>query len=351
MPLTVGIVGLGGMGELHASNAVELGHEVAGADVAPEMRDAFAAQFDAPVYADHESLLGAGVDAVVITTPNAYHAPAAVAALEADVPVLCEKPLADSLSAAREIEAAAHESGAFCMVGFNNRFSAAAEIVTDLREAGRLGEIRHVETGWVRRRGIPGLGTWFTKKELSGGGALIDIGVHALDFGLHLAGYPEVVSVSGVTRADYGADPEYVNPDEADGGNAGGEFDVDDSASAFVRCADGTTIDLEAAWASNREPSREVVDDGTGGSVETTIGGDAVTLREVGAEGPGYYADAELSTTYGADTHAAEDRYFLETVDAGETPARNTLEEGMTVQRILDAIYRSSETGEEVRLD
>ncbi|MFB6218372.1 MAG: Gfo/Idh/MocA family protein, partial [Halobacteriaceae archaeon] len=107
MSLSVGVVGLGGRGQTQARAVDATGHAVAaGADVDSGARERFAEAFDAPTYGDHDALLAAGVDAVVVTTPNAYHAPASVAALEAGVPVLCEKPLADSLEAAERIREA-----------------------------------------------------------------------------------------------------------------------------------------------------------------------------------------------------------------------------------------------------
>lgn len=198
----IGIVGLGGMGNLHARSVQELGATiVAGADLVSEQRNQFADKFGARTYETHEELVTDGaVDAVIVTTPNRFHEPIAVTALEAGCHVLVEKPLAHTLESAERIaEAAAREDG-ICMVGFHNRHAASMAMFDEQHASGRFGELTHVEANYVRRRGVPGPGSWFTSPELAGGGALLDIGVHALDLALYALDFPEVVEVSGVTR-------------------------------------------------------------------------------------------------------------------------------------------------------
>jgi len=353
-PRRVAVVGCGGMGRNHAQNVVDAGHHVvAGVDVNEGARDGFAAEFDAGAFADTGTMLDEmAPDAVVVTTPNAFHKEAAVAALQRGVPVLCEKPLADSLDAAERIADAARESAAFCMVGFHNRFSAAADLAVAYREDGRFGEVSHVEGEYVRRRGVPGVGSWFTDADLAGGGAVVDIGVHLVDFALYLAGFPEVAEVSATTRSEFGGREDYVDPDGWSGHGSGGTgaFEVEDSASAFLRCADGTTMSLEVAWACNREPSTDVVLRGTEAGATCEVGGDDLTVHGVDAAGVDHYVDSDLTGRREVSGHAAEDRLFLEAVAAGEAPETNTVEEALAVQRVLDAIYRSSERGEAVSL-
>jgi predicted dehydrogenase len=337
------------MGQLHSKNAEGLGHRVvAGADVVEEIREEYETTFDADTYADAEEMYDeADLDAVVITTPNKFHAPAATAALERDIDVLCEKPLANSLANAQSIAAAEADSEGFLMVGFHNRFSGGAEIFTEKRDAGEFGDLTHVEANYLRRRGIPGLGSWFTNRELSGGGSLIDIGVHAIDFALYLADFPEVEEVSGVSRANFGTAEDYADPDGWAGNwdTSEGGFDVDDSVSAFIRCADDTTISLEVSWAANRKPTNTFHVRGTDAGAELDVGGKELTLYDCGTEGADHYSDAHLAGDLDPDGHEAEDEYFLSHVAAGEEPDRNTVEEGLAVQRVIDAIYRSSESG------
>jgi len=375
----LGFVGLGGIARRHAGNAVAAGHDVAGADVAAGPRETFADEFDAPTFDDHAALLEAGVDAVVVTTPNSVHAPPAVAALDRDVPVLVEKPLADDLAAAERIADAARESAAFCAVGFQHRFAPAVELFDVARRDGRLGDVRGVTAEYVRRRGIPSLGSWFTDRERAGGGALVDIGVHALDAALFCLGFPEVLEVSGTTRALFGGREDYADPEgwtRMRGETGSTEFDVEDGATAFVRCAGGRTLVLEAAWAADRPPGSSVRVQGTaaGATFDLLADGGPLVLRDAAA-GVGardHYRDQTLDAAGSIDRRAALiERFCGAVADAsGDVTAETdqatrgdanvtatgrdrrgrlaTVEEGLTVQRVLDAVYRSAEAGRAV---
>jgi len=353
-PTRVGIVGLGGMGTRHATNLEEFGAEiVGGADVMADARASFSEDFGTETYESHEALYDeAAPDAVVITTPNAFHAPAAVAALERDIAALVEKPLADTVQNAIRIKDAADASGAFCMVGFHNRFCAAADLYREFDDRGRFGDVQHVEANYLRRRGIPGLGSWFTTKELSGGGALVDIGVHALDFALYLLDFPKVTDVSGVTRTAFGDRDDYADPDGwcSHWDQTENTFDVEDSATALVRCENGATISLDVAWATNREPSTGVTLRGTDAGASLSIGGDTLSVNETGTGSHDHYADTEYEASDDVSGHRAEDELFLRAVADGTAPEANTVEQGLLVQRVLDAIYRSAEDGSSVSL-
>jgi predicted dehydrogenase len=352
----IGIVGLGGMGHNHAGGVEDAGHElVGGADVVAAVRREFESTFDVPTYEGHEELLETeDPDGIIVTTPNAFHADVAVAALERDVNVLVEKPLADTLENAERVADAEADSEGFGMVGFNSRFSASADLFTAYREDGAFGELSHVEGRFLRRRGIPRVGSWFTNRDLSGGGSLIDIGVHLIDFCLHLTDFPEVTEVSAVTRSQFGGRADYADPD----GFAGhwedtddDTFDVDDSASFFLRTADGPTFSLEVAWASNRDPAREVVVRGTDAGARMRVGGDELTVYSCDTRGTDHYVDRDMEGDRDLSSHAAEDALFADAAAAGEAPGTNTVAEGLAVQRVIDAVYRSSEAGEAISLD
>ena len=344
-----GIVGLGNIGHYHAERLGRLDVPlVGGVDVSAEARDRFRRPYDVDVFEEPDDLFE-DLDAVIVTTPNKYHETYAVDALEQDLHVLLEKPLAHDLESAEAIASVAADSAGLCMVGFNYRFASAVCVLRDRIERGELGEITHVEANYVRRRGIPGRGSWFTRREIAGGGALIDIGVHAIDLALYLLGEPEVTEVSGVTRSEFGARDDYVyfemwgDDDGPDG------FDVDDSTSAFVRCADDRTISLEVAWATNRPTTHEFVVHGTEAAATFDLMEGDLTIHSAGTVGGTYFEDTSITTTE-ADTHTDELRAFFDAVVAGEADGGN-VEEALTVQRVVDGIYRSSEAGRTVQID
>ena len=347
--IRTGIVGLGNIGQYHAERLIELGVPlVGGMDVAAEARSRFARRYDVDVYEDHQELYDT-VDAVVITTPNKYHEEYAVDAFDRDLHVLLEKPLAHSLESAQRIADAAADSEGHAMVGFNNRFSNTVRIVRNRIERGELGEVTHVEANYVRRRGIPGRGSWFTRRQIAGGGSLIDLGVHAIDLALFLLDYPSVSEVNGVARGEFGNSEEYAYLDMwgEDAGPAG--FDVDDSASAFIRCEADRTISLEVAWATNRPANHEFVVRGTDAAARFDLLEGDLTFHSASTAGPDHLENTSVETREN-DTHSAEQEEFYARIQRDD-PDDRSVEHGLSVQRIIDAIYRSSDEGHTVTID
>lgn len=349
----IGIVGLGGIGTLHGETVEELGHRVAGgADPDESARLRFEDEFDAPAYESHRALLETEtVDALVVTTPNAFHREPAIDALESNTHVLVEKPLADTLPNAREIASTAAQSDAFCMVGFHNRFSAPVRILTDHIENGSLGEIKHVEANYMRRRGIPGRGSWFTNRSIAGGGALTDLGVHVVDLALNFLGSPRDLTILGTTRTNFGNKGDsypYLHMWGED--DPSGSFDVDDSTSAFIRTDSGPTISLEVAWATNRPPTHELYVRGTEGGASLDIEEGTLTLYDT-EDQP---TDHHLNTTVEVgedDAYRNQQEHFLESVATDTPPTQNTVDEALLVQQVVDGIYRSNERGDAVSIE
>ena len=348
----MGFVGLGGWGTRQANTVSDLGGEIAaGADVKAEARTAFEATFNVPTVKRYEDLPYDDLDGVVVGTPNAFHAPAAIEALEHDVAAYVAKPMADSLEAAEEMLRASRESDAWGMVGFVSRFDPSVELFNANHEQGRFGDISHVEVEVVRRRGIPGVGSWFCSEDLAGGGSLYDIGVHLIDKTLYMLDFPDPVEVSGVARTQFGNRDDYADPD---GWNEnwdleGNEFTVDDSVSAFIRFDDGITMTVETAWAVNRESSRGIVIRGTdaGAVLEGT---EDLRINTASKRGTDHYVDMSLSGNLEHTGHAGAQAVFLEALRANEQPDTCTFGEGLVTQRIMDAIYESSDRGTAVRL-
>jgi predicted dehydrogenase len=324
-----------------------------GADPASDARGAFAGEFDATTYASHDALVEAEPDAVAVTAPNVAHEAPAVAALEAGLPTLVEKPLAHDLAAAERVAAAARASTAPAAVGFQHRFAPPVELVDAYRREGRFGDVRHVEAEYVRRRGVPSLGSWFTDRERAGGGAVVDLGVHAIDAALYCAGHPAVVEVSAVTRSLYGGDPEYADPEgwaTMRGETDSRAFDVEDSATAFLRCADGRSIVLDAAWALDRPDGSLVRLQGTAAGATFDLLEEGVVVRDAARAGRDHYRDQRMETE-AIDRRNALLAAFLRVAAGGEAPPLATAEDALAVQRVVDAVYRSADLGEAVRLD
>ena len=179
------------------------------------------------------------LDGISVCTPNMAHKEVTVAALNAGLNVLCEKPMAMNLAEGKEMVAAAQKSGKVLQIGLHWRFTSEGQVLKRFIDAGELGEIYYGEATYLRRRGIPGWGV-FTQKELQGGGAMIDVGVHVLDHTMWQMGNPKPVSVMGVTYEKFGHRPEVVSIwDHWDAK----KFNVDDMGVAMVRFANGRHAD------------------------------------------------------------------------------------------------------------
>lgn len=320
----IGIIGLGTMGTHHAERIPAAGGAIAGgADVNPAAREEFANRYEVPVYAEHTELLS-DVDAVIGTIPNALHEEIAVDALDAGVHVLIEKPLAHTVESAERIASAADGSDAFCTVGFVLRYTDAVQELLSLARDGTFGEIHHVEARYLRRNELPS-GGWFVEPELAGGGALVDIGVHVLDLSLAALDYPAIESVYGQIRSESGS------------------LGVEDSASALIRCGSGTTVGLEVAWAADCDPERSLVIRGSDGGAMLDIVAQELRVFE-GEEEP------EIVPTESRDWLAPESEAFVRAVETGEPPAAGTVESAVSLQRVLDGIYRSAESNSLIEL-
>lgn len=351
-PLTVGVVGLGNLGHWHTTCIRAAGAAViGGVDVSEQARDAYEAAFSIPTFGSLDALLDHGVDVVVIATPNRFHADYAITALDADVHVLVEKPLAHTVEDAERVVAAANASDAYLMVGLDKRFLAPVETVVNARESGLLGNIVHIEANYLRRRGVPGRGSWFTRKDMAGGGALVDIGVHAIDLALYLMDYPDIQEVTGITRTQFGNRDDYTYVDMHGDDHGPGAFDVDDSATAFIRTRDNRTIALDVSWAANRSDNESIIVRGTNAGAEFSLGDETVTFY--GVDRANDHQPLPVWTerpNHIQESHEAELTYFFECIRTGTPPQRNTAAQALVVQNIIAAIYKSSETGQSVPL-
>ncbi|HYP86859.1 MAG TPA: Gfo/Idh/MocA family oxidoreductase [Polyangiaceae bacterium] len=284
------------------------------------------------------------IDVVYIATPNALHTPQALAALSAGKHVIIEKPFATSAAEARAVLEQAERASRLVSVAMNQRFRADSQRVAQLVERGGLGRVYHADAYWCRRAGIPKLGSWFCNKALAGGGALYDIGVHVLDLALFAMNRFDPISLSGQARTEFGA----RGLGEGGWGLSEREhgFDVDDSASALLRFADGATLSLEVSWARHQpEADRmNVVLHGTGAAAGCFPG----ELYRAGTE-PGVFETCTLGNAALRYPHESRFHNFIGAILGTETLCVSPAQ-ALAVQRILDAIYESSRLGREVML-
>jgi predicted dehydrogenase len=345
----IGVIGLGNIGYDHANRLRDSTATLGGGmDTDPEARTEFANTFNTSVYETADALFN-DVDAVIVATPNRYHEQYAVAALEAGIDVLLEKPLAHCLTSAERIAATARKEDSFCMVGFKNRFAAPVELLKDFQREGRFGTIHHIEANYIRRRGVPRRSSWFTRRPLSGGGALIDIGVHAIDLALHLLDFPTVVEVTGTTRSLDGTLDDGTDRESTATNGDTDTSSVEKSATAFIRCADGRTISLEVAWAITRSPEYTFAVQGSHAGACFDIDKRGLTLYESDQTNEFPAVDTDI-TPQSTDRIAAEQERFLRGIENDSPPQQNTVEQALTVQRVSEAIYRSAENEHTVRL-
>jgi len=293
-----------------------------------------------------EMLADEEVAAVSVCTPNAEHAPIAIDCLRAGKHVLCEKPAAATAQDARRMQEEARRSGRMLSIGVVNRFNSSVNRIKAMIEQGELGRLYHIYGSFRAHRSIPGLGGPFTTKALSGGGVLIDWGVHFLDLILYASGRPQVRTVSGATHGWLGRDlKEYAYVDMWAGPpRYDGVYDVEDFVTAFIRTS-GPTITLNGAWAQNIGESAMFVEFlGDKGGVKLDYGG-----------GFTYYTSRdgallEVKPSFrSVNAFQEEIDSFLDSVRSG-VPNRAHIDETIATSEVMEAIYQSAAQGKEVRL-
>ncbi len=282
------------------------------------------------------------IDVVDICVPSALHAEVAIAALEAGKHVLCEKPMATSRAAAAEILDAWRASGKKLMVGQNMRFTPSAVALKQGIDDYGLGRVYYARGQWLRRRRLPCKAA-FTQKQLSGGGALYDLGVHMLDLGWWLMGCPRVARASGAAfdhlarRAGMGSEWGEWDPRT---------IDVEDFAVGQIRFADGGVFTLEASWLGF-QPQKEMRRLQLFGDRAGAIWPDARLFGETDQ----HPWDVQLPIPQEREKpHRAMLRHFARAVlDNANVPVPP--EQSANVIAMLEAIYRSAQQGKDVAVE
>lgn len=357
-PLKVGVVGIGWAGQQHlkAYSAIPDVQIEAVAGMEPELLLSLQTEYGIPqAFARWEDMLEhPELDAVSIAVPTFLHAPIAVAALERGLHVLSEKPLARTGEEGRTMVDAARRAHRVLDVVFNHRRRGDIQKLKSIIDAGELGRPYHAKAAWLRRSGIPLLGSWFTNPELAGGGPLADIGVHVLDYALHLLGEPKVTSVTATTHAELGTRGR-GSSSRYSPMSSGHSFEVEDFASAFLRLEGGTTLLIEAGWASYREKD-DLLDFmvyGTEGGAELKAKGSPsapVGELRIFTDKDGENADYAPEAQPGRG-HQAVVEEFIDTIRAGES-VWGDHDGSLALSRaeIIDACYQSAREQREIQL-
>jgi len=315
----VGIIGAGGIGKTHlrawAANGVT---PTAITDAKPEILAEAIAAHGGQAYETGFDLIASGtVDVVSICTPPAFHAGLAIAALEAGVAVLCEKPLATTVDDAERVAAVAGETGVLIAMGFCHRFQPHIEKLKAMIDEGQLGTVRGFRNRFAGHlKNAEGI--WFSNPRISGGGALIDTSVHSVDLFRYLFGDPDRVEALTSTVAT----------------DLGPALEVEDTGVIVLRTAAGVIGVIEASW---KTPSGEwtVSVFGTGGSATVNYADN--TLRYCPAGGA--WGGVEVED---GDRFVREITSFIDCWRGDQAAPRATVHDGVAATRILANAYASA---------
>lgn len=297
------------------------------------------------VITDYKAALAdSEVDAVWVLTPNYLHYTITMDALRAGKHVFCEKPITVDYAKSVEMAQEAKKQGKMLDIGVCNRYSASVEMLEQWNREGKFGNIYHVYCAFRGFRNIPGLGGAFTTKAESGGGVLIDWGVHFFDLILYVLGGAKLQTVTCDAYSELAKDMKaykYRSMWAADTANVeSGVNDVDDFISGYVR-TDKASISFNGAWAQNIDVPELYVDFlGDKGGARLDYQGhfsfwSADTLEMVRPE-------PELPNVF-----AREDAAFIKAIESGEK-TKNNVEGVLETMKLLDALYASAELKKEL---
>ncbi|MGJ9382603.1 Gfo/Idh/MocA family protein [Salipaludibacillus sp. CF4.18] len=342
--LKMGLIGVGGIAQgRHLPAYKQLTDKVqveAVCDINYETARQAAEQFEIPlVYTDYKEMFSE-IDAVTICTPNKFHAQITIDALNAGLHVLCEKPMALNTKECEAMILAAEESGTLLSIGYHYRFMKNSQAAKKMVSENEIGLPIVARSQALRRRKVPGWGV-FTNKDLQGGGSLIDYGCHFLDLSLWLLDHPKPIEVSGRTYNHLSKMTEQVN----EWGNFdAATFDVDDHVTAYITFEGGASLLFETSWSANIKEDYENV------SISGQRGGLDVFPFQLNQAKHGMLMNSEAQWMPGEENPGL----FLLKNFVGACLGNEELivkpEEALQVTKIIDAIYKSSETGQSVTL-
>jgi predicted dehydrogenase len=283
------------------------------------------------VYFDFQNLLKKEeLDGVLICTPNNLHYPMVLASLDKGIPTLVEKPVAlDSIQTQRLYDKSKSKD-TLLVVGMNYRFRDDAMILKEFMQKGEIGKPFYVKTGWLRHWSRPKLQNWLTDSKISGGGVLMDMGIQLIDLSLWLLGTPKVKNVRSHCY------------------NLFMEGDVEDSALAIIHTENDETITVEVSWRMHLEKDMNYTHVfGREGSafmnplrLYRELHGNLVNVTPV---------DFESNVDVFKKSFVNEMRNFIQVIKGEDEPV-TPIDDGVYLMKILDAIYQSAKSGQQIDL-
>jgi predicted dehydrogenase len=285
------------------------------------------------------------VEAVYVLTPNFSHYTISMDALRAGKHVFCEKPITNNYALSKEMADEAKKQNKVLNIGVCNRYHKSVELIKEYVEKGKLGEVYHIYCSFRSFRSIPGLGGAFTSKEQSGGGVLIDWGIHFLDLILYITS-AKLCTVSANTYNKLGRDiPSYVFTDMWAGPPVlAGVCDVDDMVTGCIR-TNGASISFNGAWAQNIDEREMFIDFmGDKGGIRLMYGRNFTFYTDEGGSLQTLKPEYDIPNMY-----EREDLRFIEAAKKG-LKTRSHIDNVLESARLLDAIYESAGKGEEIRV-
>lgn len=348
-PFKVAFIGAGDISRAHAKYLKAMSAEgveiIAAADVSERSINRFKEVTGPEIrtFSDYKAMLREmpEIDAVDICTPNGLHAETTLAALNAGKHVMVEKPMAMNAREGQAMLAAAEKSGRQLIVGFQYRFDPRTKVIHDQIAAGAFGKIMYVRAQALRRRGIPNWGV-FGRKDLQGGGPMIDIGVHILECAHYMVGSPKPMTCSASTWTYLGNQPSNVvsvwpNWDHQ-------TYTVEDLATGIFRFDNGMMLTIESSFVAH-------------------IKEDVFNVTIFGEKGGAVWESSELFTDHGGymmnmtpgflpkiNIFEYKLKHFVEVCRDGR-PNESPGEHGLMVQKMLDGVYASSAQGREVGIE
>jgi predicted dehydrogenase len=345
--LKIAFIGAGGIALTHMNHLakIEGAQVVAAADVSPKSLDKLKEKYpDVKRYTDYNAMLqelDKSIDAVDVCTPNGLHAPATIAAFKAGKHVLVEKPMAMNAKEAQAMLAAGKKARKQLIIGFQHRFDPKTKFIRDQINSGQFGKVMYVRAQALRRRGIPNWGV-FGRKDLQGGGPMIDIGVHIIETAHYMIGSPRPITATGNTWTFLGNKSSDVasmwpNWDHK-------TYTVEDMAIGMIRFDNGSLLTIESSFVAHIE--RDVFD--------ITVMGEKAGANwdtsQIFADQGGYMMNMSPGYLGKWDPFEYKIKHFVAVFrDGRENEAPG--EHGLMVQKMLDGVYESAEKGREVNIE